>query len=101
MSERFWDEVAPFRAAGRLDEGTMFGNRCVRAGKDFIAMPGHGSDGMVLKLPAARVTELVDEGRGTPVAPAGKTFKEWVEISADEDWGPYLDEALAFAAGGE
>ena len=76
----------------------MFGNRCVRAGKAFVAMPGHMSDGMVVKLPAARVTELVAAGRGTPVAPAGRTFKEWVEISADEeDWGPYLDEALTFA----
>ena len=54
---------------------------------------------MVVKLPAARVTELVDADRGTPVAPAGRTFKEWVEISADEDWGPYLNEALAFATG--
>ena len=101
MSERFWDEVAPLQASGRLDEGTMFGNRCVRAGKAFVAMPAHQSDGMVVKLPAARVTELVDAGRGAPVAPAGRTFKEWVEISADEDWAPYLDEAVAFATGEE
>ena len=97
MGGRFWDEVAPLQAAGRLDEGTMFGFPCVRAGKAFVAMPGHESDGMVVKLPAQRVTELVESGRGRPVAPAGKTFKEWVEIVATEDWGPYLDEALAFA----
>lgn len=97
MSERFWDEVAPLQAAGRLEAGTMFGFRCVRAGTAFVAMPGHESDGMVVKLPAERVTELVDSGRGVPVAPAGRTFKEWVEVSADEDWGPYLEEALAFA----
>jgi hypothetical protein len=99
VSERFWDEVAPFRAEGRLDEGTMFGFRCVRAGKDFVAMPGHESDGMVVKLPADRVSELVASGRGTVVAPAGRTFREWVEVSAEEDWGPYLEEALAFATG--
>lgn len=99
MSDRFWDEVAPLLAAGRLDEGTMFGHRCVRAGKDFVAMPGHKSDGMVVKLPAERVAELVESGRGRPVAPAGKTFKEWVEIAATERWEPYLDEALAFATG--
>ena len=99
MSERFWDEVAPLQAAGRLEEGTMFGFRCVRAGTTFVAMPGHESDGMVVKLPVERVTELVDSGLGVPVAPAGRTFKEWVEVSAEEDWGPYLEEALAFARG--
>lgn len=97
MSERFWDEVAPYVAAGRLEEGTMFGFTCVRAGKAFVAMPGHQSDGMVVKLPADRVTELVAAGRGIPVAPSGRTFKEWVEVSATEDWAPFLDEALRFA----
>jgi hypothetical protein len=75
----------------------MFGFACVRSGKEFVAMPGHNSDGMVVKLPAQRVTELVESGRGRPLAPAGKVFKEWVEIAASEEWGPYLDEALAFA----
>ena len=65
MSDRFWDEVAPLQATGRLEEGTMFGFRCVRAGKAFVAMPGHESDGMVVKLRAARVSEL-------PVARPGR-----------------------------
>ncbi len=97
MSDRFWDEVGPLRAAGRIEEGTMFGFRCVRAGTTFVAMPGHESDGMVVKLPAERVTELIDSGRGSPVAPAGKVFREWVEIAATEDWGAFLEEALDFA----
>jgi hypothetical protein len=33
------------------------------------------------------------------VAPAGKVFKEWVEINAAEEWGPFLEEALDFAGG--
>lgn len=97
MSDRFWDEVAPHQAAGRLQESTMFGFRCVRAGTAFVAMPGHESDGMVVKLPADRVTELVAGGIGVPVAPASRVFKEWVEVAATEDWGPYLEEAVAFA----
>ena len=60
-------------------------------------MPGHNTDGMVVKLPAARVSELVASGSGAPVAPAGKVFKEGVEIAASEDWRPYLEEALDFA----
>jgi hypothetical protein len=99
VSDRFWDDVAPFQADGRLEEGTMFGFRCVRAGKAFVAMPGHEPDGMVVKLPAQRVTELLESGRGRPVAPAGKLFKEWVEINASEEWGPFLEEALDFAGG--
>ena len=99
MSDRFWDEVAPFQADGRLEQGTMFGFACVRAGKAFVAMPGPESDGMVVKLHAERVSEIVASGKGVPVAPAGKTFKEWVEISAAEEWAPYLEEALAFASG--
>lgn len=99
MSERFWDEVAPHQASGTLAESTMFGFRCVRAGKAFVAMPGHTSDGMVVKLPEHRVTELIESGKGSPVAPAGKVFKEWVEVAASEEWAPYLEEALAFALG--
>ncbi len=97
--ERFWDEVAPFQAAGRLEEGTMFGFRCVRAGKAFVAMPGHESDGMVVKLPADRVTAILASDKGVVVAPSGRVFREWVEVSAAEDWAPYLEEALAFAGG--
>ncbi len=52
---------------------------------------------MVVQLPAKRVAELLESGRGSPVAPVGKVFKEWLEIKAAEDWGPYLDEALDFA----
>ena len=54
---------------------------------------------MVVKLPAERVAQLLASGNGEPVAPAGKVFKEWVEIAATEDWGPYLEEALDFAGG--
>ena len=97
MSERFWDEVAPLIAAGRVEEGTMFGFRCVRSGTAFVAMPGHMTDGIVIKLPASRVTELVDSGAGSPVAPAGRVFREWIEIAPTEDWSIYLDEALEFA----
>jgi hypothetical protein len=99
MSDRFWDEVAAHQAAGRLEESTMFGFKCVRAGTAFVAMPGHESGGRVVKLPAERVAEIVESGKGSPVAPAGRTFKEWVEVAASEDWGPYLEEALDFATG--
>lgn len=88
MSDRFWDEVAPLQAAGRIEEGTMFGFRCVRAGEAFVAMPRLESDRMVIELPAVRVSHLFASGVGAPVAPAGKVFRERVEIAATEDWWP-------------
>ena len=31
------------------------------------------------------------------VAPLQAAGREWVEVTAGEEWGPYLEEALAFA----
>ena len=73
MSDRFWDEVAPLQAAGRLEEGTMFGFRCVRAGQAFVAagMPPQkmmlvmnraGSPGIKPEQMGAELNDLVDRG---------------------------------------
>jgi hypothetical protein len=54
-----------------------------------------------VKLPEARVAELVGSGRGVPFAPAGRTFREWVAIPATQRrrWKRHLEEALAFVGG--
>jgi hypothetical protein len=60
------------------------------------------SDGrLVLKLPAARVSALVREGRGVPWA-AGKTnpLREWVAVVDEEpSWLDLAIEARAFVGG--
>ena len=48
-------------------------------------MPGHESDGMVVKLPAERVSELLSSGIGAPVAPAGAGGGEVVLITDGVD----------------
>jgi len=98
-AEAFWVFANPYLARDGLDEGTMFGFRCVRLDGQFVAMATHPPGGMVVKLPAQRVATLVESGAGTPVAPSGRTFKEWVACSDEAMWADLFDEAIAFAGG--
>ena len=95
----FWDIAADLQAADeRVVEGTIMGSACLRVGKEFLAMNHHKKQGLVVKLPAARVSELIDEGAGESFAPAGKVFKEWLAVTEiDEDaWRGLLAEGIAF-----
>jgi hypothetical protein len=68
-----------------------------RAGKLFAM---HLADaGLVLKLPAPRVLELVAEGVGAPFGTGGRVMREWTAIGADhvDAWPALAAEALAFA----
>lgn len=101
MSDEFWDAVAPLLADGSLDEGTIMGGPCVRAKGEFVGMPHHKGDGIVVKLPRDRVDELIAGGEGQSFAPAGKVFREWVLIeSHDEDrWRELVQESIGFVTG--
>jgi hypothetical protein len=55
------------------------------------------ASGIVLKLPAARVTALVEAGRGAPLVMGARTMKEWVVL--DSVTAALLGEARAFVAG--
>lgn len=94
--DAFWEIADEFLARGVVDEGTMFGFRCIRAQGEFVAMPGNTMGGMVVKLPADRVAQLLDSGAGAPVAPAGRTFKEWVAVGDQSQWANLIDESIAF-----
>ena len=98
MSDEFWDAAAPLLAEGLIDEGTIMGGPCVRAGGEFVGMPHHAGDGIVVKIARERVDELIGTGEGKPFAPAGKIFREWVLVEAhDEDrWRELLRESVAF-----
>lgn len=95
-----WDLAQPWLTRDDTEEGTIMSSRCLRVDGDFWAMTDkHGR--LVVKLPAERVTELVDEGAGEPFAPAGKVFREWVAIVGDDEatWEQTLDESHRFARG--
>jgi len=98
-SALFWDLAAELQAGDdRVVEGTIMGSPCLRVGKEFLAMPHHKKPGVVIKLPADRVAEIVDAGEGETFAPAGKVFKEWLAVTAlDEDrWRALLREGIDF-----
>jgi hypothetical protein len=54
--------------------------------------------GLVVKLPKARVAELIATGVGEPFAPAGRVFKEWLTVPKPDRrrWLALLREGVAF-----
>ncbi len=101
--ERFWELAEPHLATGRLVEGTMMGHQCLRSARTagFVATVTRATGNVVVKLPRDRVAQLIEDGVGTPFAPAGKVFREWVELPAVDDatWESLLDEAIEFVDG--
>ncbi|MFI7063844.1 hypothetical protein ACIBL3_22850 [Kribbella sp. NPDC050124] len=82
-----------------IGRSTMMGYPCIRLAGRFLASYDEKSGRLVVKLPAARVAELVADGTGQEFAPAGKVFREWVALGpAERDrWQTLLAEAVAFA----
>lgn len=81
----------------------MMGFACLRSGTTggFVATAHRSTGDLVVKLPKARVAELIDEGVGASFAPAGKVFSEWVAVSADHEqrWDALVNEAIEFVDG--
>jgi hypothetical protein len=93
--ETFWEIAFEFLGRDDVEEGKMFGFGCLRASGQFVAMPGNTFGGMVVKLPANRVTALIEAGTGSPVAPAGRPFKEWVAVDDQTLWPGLIEESIA------
>lgn len=85
----------------RVVEGTIMNGRCLRVGKDFLALVDYKGSGLVVKLPRSRVESLVASGVGQPFAPAGRVYKEWLSVPRPDRrrWRALLREAIAFAGG--
>jgi hypothetical protein len=96
----FWELAEPLMAAG-AERSTMMGFPCLRIDGDFFASLEHRTGDLIVKLPAARVSEMMDSGEAEGFAPAGRRFKEWALITDRDEtrWETLLDEALAFVAG--
>ena len=94
-----WEIAAELQADDeRVVEGSIMGSACLRVGKEFLAMNHHKKDGLVVKLPAQRVSALIDAGEGESFAPAGKVFKEWLAVPEIDEkrWRELLVEGIAF-----
>jgi predicted enzyme related to lactoylglutathione lyase len=69
----FWDLAAELQSEDpRVVEGTIMNGRCLRVAKEFLALVDYQGSGLVVKLPRARVAELIRGGQGQPFAPAGQ-----------------------------
>ena len=63
--------------------GRGFGSNALRINSKIFAMLVDGR--LVVKLPRARVTELIETGRGQPFdSGKGTPMKEWVALTGDE-----------------
>jgi hypothetical protein len=62
------------------------------------ALVDYKGSGLVVKLPKARVAQLVESGVGRPFGPAGKVFGEWVAVPEvdEERWAELLREGVGF-----
>jgi TfoX/Sxy family transcriptional regulator of competence genes len=80
-----------------LTTGSAFGSGTLRVRGKIFAMLTRG--GLVVKLPKARVDELVATGEGVRFdANKGKPMKEWFSLDPQSRlaWLPLAQEALAF-----
>jgi hypothetical protein len=95
----FWQLAAELqRDDPRIRDGTIMNGRCLRLGKEFLALVDYKGSGLVIKLPKERVAELIEAGVGEPFGPAGKIFKEWLAVPTPDRrrWRELLREGIAF-----
>jgi hypothetical protein len=96
LFESLCDEYASVSGVAGPSGGTGFGSKAIKINKSIFAMLV--DDRIVVKLPAARVTQLISAGDGVPFdAGKGKSMKEWVGLTVDDQASRKLvAEAMAF-----
>jgi hypothetical protein len=95
----FWQLASELQKNdSRIHEGTIMNGRCLRVGKEFLALVDYKGSGLVVKLPRERVAELIQSGVGRPFGPAGKIFKEWLSVPTPDRrrWLALLREGVEF-----
>ncbi len=101
-SDLFWELAGELQARDpRVVEGTIMNGRCLRVGAEFLALVDYKGSGLVVKLPEARVAQLIGEGKGKPFAPAKRVFREWLSVPRPDrrQWRALLAEGVAFVGG--
>lgn len=80
-----------------VDIGRMFATEGLRIRGKIFALVSFTGD-LMLKLPAARTTELVDADDAERVEMAGRSMREWVfvPVGRPELWDPLIGEAYAY-----
>ena len=97
MADDRWERLVADVEGGHVTRGKMFGSAGLRTGTKFFAVWWH--DQLVVKLPPARLTELVEAGRGQPFEPMeGRRMNGWIVVAPSVDWPPVVQEAGAYVA---
>lgn len=66
--ELFWQLAAELQSENpRVQESTIMNGRCLRVGKEFLALVDYKGSGLVVKLPKERVAELIEARGGQAV----------------------------------
>ena len=96
LYDELTDDLLYDPAIGR---GTIMGHPCIRLAGQFVTCLERNGTGLILKLPARRVTALIAEGTGVPFTANRAPMREWVTIpTADRTvWQSLLAEAVTFA----
>jgi hypothetical protein len=96
LFESLCEEYAGVNGVTVPEGGSGFGSNAIKINKSIFAMLVN--DQLVIKLPAARVAELISSGDGLPFdAGKGKPMKEWVGLTADDArCRELVAEAMAF-----
>lgn len=95
---RYEKAVLDYRATQASRAPRRFGSNALRVGPKIFAMMAHGT--LVVKLPNARVDELVKAGSGERFDPGhGRIMKEWfVATSGALDWARLARDAHDYVA---
>lgn len=96
LFESLCDEYAGVPEVTVPEGGSGFGSNAIKINNSIFAMLVN--DWIVVKLPAARVAQLISDGDGVPFdAGKGRPMKEWVGLSVDDEASRKLvAEAKAF-----
>jgi hypothetical protein len=96
LFESLCDEYASVSGVSVPTGGSGFGSNAIKINKSIFAMLV--DDRIVVKLPAARVAQLISAADGVPFdAGKGKPMKEWVGLTMDDQASRELvAEAMTF-----
>jgi hypothetical protein len=96
--EKLFAELVSFYAtphtAYPVERALLFGFDCLRINGKVFAKLHNGL--LVMKLPADRITALVDSGQANAYALRGRLLKEWGVISTSDDIIALAEEARVF-----
>ena len=91
-----WDDLtAEFLAKPGVTLERAFSRISLMVGGKLFASAGHG--GLLIKVSAGRVAELIADGQGQPFSTGGnRVMREWVVAAPTTDWRALAGESMEF-----